>query len=247
MSVSLAAFALFLIVWILITHYRWVAPIFLPPPQNILSRLVRLGQDGTLFGDIWSSLYRIMVGFILASLASLVVGILMGAYELWDAAVEPFIDFVRYMPVVAFVPLTILWVGTDDVQKFVIVWIGTFFQQSLMIMDSIRRVPVDYISLGRTLGMPERKIILRIVVRAAMPEIWDTLRITLGWSWTWVVLAEMVGADSGLGYRITVAQRYFQTDTAIGYIVVLGLLGLATDQLMRQARRILFNYSQVSA
>src|SRR5690606_32896728 len=139
---------------------------------------------------------------------------------------EPLVDFVRYMPVVAFVPLSILWVGTEDTQKFLIIWIGTFFQQVLLIMDATRRVQPDLVNLGRTLGMGDRKILARIVLPSAAPGVWDALRISLGWAWTWLVLAELVAATSGLGYRITLAQRYFDTDTILAYVIVLGVLGL---------------------
>ena len=149
-------------------------------------------------------------------------------------------DFIRYMPVVAFVPLSILWAGTGDTQKFLIIFIGTFFQQLLMIMDNVKRVGIDFIGLGRTLGLSDRKILTRIVVPSALPGIWDTLRISLGWAWTWLVLAELVAATSGLGYRITVSQRYFQTNTIIGYILLLGVLGLITDQVMKALEKVLF-------
>jgi NitT/TauT family transport system permease protein len=242
-AVSVCAFIIVFALWVAVAHFTLVQPIFLPSPVSVFKRLAALARDGTLWGDVSSSLYRIMVGFVCASVGALFIGILMGAYRFWEAAIEPFIDFIRYMPVVAFVPLTILWTGTTDIQKFLIIWIGTFFQQALMFMDNIKRVPPDFIGLGRTLGMSDRRILLRIVVPAALPDIWDTLRISLGWAWTWVVLAELVAADSGIGYRITVAQRYFQTDTAIGYIVVLGVLGLTTDQIMKVLRRILFKYA----
>jgi NitT/TauT family transport system permease protein len=242
--IAACTFALLLIGWIVVTGHDWVMPIFLPSPASILERLATLAEDGTLWSDVSSSLYRIMVGFLCASIGALVVGILIGAYRFWEAALEPLIDFVRYMPVVAFVPLTILWTGTGDAQKFLIIWIGTFFQQALMFKDNIKRVPRDYASLGRTLGLSGRQVLLRIVVPSALPDIWDTLRISLGWAWTWVVLAELVAADSGIGYRITVAQRYFQTDTAIGYILVLGILGLVTDQTMKAVHRKLFSYAR---
>jgi NitT/TauT family transport system permease protein len=243
-AIAAGAFVLLLIAWMLVTHFALVQPIFLPSPLAILQRLVTLARDGTLWGDVSSSLYRIMVGFMCASIGALFAGILIGAYRFWEAAIEPIIDFVRYMPVVAFVPLTILWAGTNDVQKFLIIWIGTFFQQTLMFKDNIKRVPRDYVALGRTLGLSGRQVLLRIVVPSALPDIWDTLRISLGWAWTWVVLAELVAADSGIGYRITVAQRYFQTDTAIGYILVLGVLGLLTDQTMKALHRKLFKYAE---
>ena len=127
------------------------------------------------------------------------------------------------MPVVAFVPLTILWTGTGDAQKFLIIFIGTFFQQVLLVMDNVksRARATSSISAARW-SCPSRKILARIVLPSAMPGIWDSLRISLGWAWTWLVVAELVAATSGLGYRITTAQRFFQTDTIFGYILVLG-------------------------
>lgn len=240
--ISICSFALFFAVWALIVQSGLVRPIFLPSPVAIVARLWALGADGTLFSDIAASVYRIGIGFIAASVTALAVGVLIGNYRFWDAAIEPFLDFIRYMPVVAFVPLTILWTGTTDTQKFLVIWIGTFFQQALMFMDNIKRVPPDFIGFGRTVGLSDTKIVTKIILPSAAPQIWDTLRISLGWAWTWVVLAELVAASSGLGYRITVAQRYFQTDTAIGYIVVLGVLGLISDQIMKFAGKRMFRY-----
>lgn len=244
LSIAIAVFAVLLLSWWLATRNGSIPAIFLPGLDQVWLRMVRLAADGTLWSDVQSSLYRIAIAFVISSLMSIVIGVLAGCYGLFKAIFEPLVDFIRYMPVVAFVPLTILWTGTDDVQKFLVIWIGTFFQQVLMMMDAVKRVPVDFIGLGRTLGMPDRKILLRIVLPAALPAIWDALRISLGWAWTWLVLAELVASTSGLGYRIVVSQRYFQTDTIIGYILLLGLLGLITDQLMRAAERVLFRYNR---
>lgn len=244
--IAVSAFLLFIAAWFLATGLGMTRPIFLPSPLAVVAKLLKLAADGTLAGDIGDSVYRIMVGFLIASVMALATAILIGAYRFWEAAIEPFLDFVRYMPVVAFVPLTILWSGTGDVQKFLIIWIGTYFQQALMFKDSIKRVPSDFVGFGRTLGMSDFRVLMRIVVPSAMPQIWDTLRISLGWAWTWVTLAELVAANSGLGYRITVAQRYLQTDMAIGYILVLGVLGLATDQIMRFLGRNFFRYERKS-
>ena len=158
------------------------------------------------------SIYRITLGFLISTAFALPIGVLIGCYRGWEAAIEPLVDFIRYMPVVAFVPLTILWTGTGDAQKFLIIFIGTFFQQVLLVMDNVKSVPRDFVNLGRTLEMPESRILARIVVPSAMPAIWDSMRISLGWAWTWLVVAELVAATSGLGYRITTAQRFFQTD-----------------------------------
>jgi NitT/TauT family transport system permease protein len=226
--------------WELATHAGWVKPLFLPVPENVWATMREQVSNGELFSDAGVSIYRIGVGFGLATIMAIPLGVLMGTYRLWEAALEPLTDFIRYMPVVAFVPLTILWAGIGDGQKFLIVWLGTFFQQVLLIMDNVKRVPLDFVDIGRTLGMRDRAILTRIIVPSAAPEIWDSLRISLGWAWTWVVVAELVAADSGLGYRITTAQRFFQTSTIIGYILVLGVLGLVTDQSMKAIGRRLF-------
>ena len=201
--------------------------------------------SGQLVADTSISIYRITIGFLISTAFALPIGVLIGCYRNWEAAIEPFVDFIRYMPVVAFVPLTILWAGPSDLQKFLIIWIGTFFQQVLLVMDNVKSVPRDFVNLGRTLEMREWRILQRIVVPSAMPAIWDSLRISLGWAWTWLVVAELVAATSGLGYRITTAQRFFQTDLIFGYLLLLGMLGLATDQAMKYLGRRFFRYLEI--
>ena len=238
--IAVAVFVGLGLAWWAATGLEWVKPIFLPSPGSVATQIAKLAADGTLWLDLTASAYRISIGFLIASALSIPIGVLIGSFRSWEAGIEPLVDFNRYMPVVAFVPLSILWAGTGDTQKFLIIFIGTFFQQVLMVMDNVKRVPADFIGLGRTLGLPDRKILTRIVVPSALPGIWDTLRISLGWAWTWLVLAELVAATSGLGYRITVSQRYFQTNTIIGYILLLGLLGLITDQVMKALEKVLF-------
>jgi NitT/TauT family transport system permease protein len=234
---------LFVAVWWLAAAAGITSKLFLPSPVLVVERLGELAIDGTLWEDVSVSFYRILVGFTIASVLAIPLGVLIGTYRLAEAILEPFVDFVRYMPVVGFVPLTIVWIGIDDWQKFSIVFIGTFFQQVLLVMDNVKRVPHELVDVGRTLGMRDVSLLSRIIVPSAAPAIWDTMRISLGWAWTWIVLAELVAATSGLGYRITVSQRYFQTETILGYLVVLGILGLITDQLMKFVGRAAFRWS----
>ncbi|WP_050976889.1 MULTISPECIES: ABC transporter permease [unclassified Hyphomicrobium] len=241
-AIACLAFLLILGVWWAVTEAGLVRSLFLPSPPKVLHRLISLAQSGDLANDLVTSLARIAIAFALSCALAIPGGILIGSYRVLDAFFEPVIDFIRYMPVVAFVPLTILWFGTGEFQKWLIIWIGTFFQQILMVQDSVKRVPRDFVDVGRTLQMPERNILFRIVLPSAAPGIWDGMRICLGWAWSWLVLAELVAATSGLGYRITVAQRYFQTDTIIGYVVVLGVLGLVSDQVMKFIGRRMFKY-----
>ena len=187
---------------------------------------------------------RITIGFAISTALALPIGILIGTYRAAEAAIEPSVDFIRYMPAVAFVPLTIVWVGVDESQKWLIIFIGTFFQQVLLVMDNVKRVPREYVDIGHTLGMKDHAVLRRVVLPAAAPAIWDTLRITLGWAWTWLVVAELVAASEGLGHSIVVAQRFFQTETIFLGIIVIGLLGLIMDQAMKYTGKRLFRWAE---
>ncbi|NWG34275.1 MAG: ABC transporter permease [Chloroflexi bacterium] len=240
-----AAFiAVFFLAWWLVTSLGWVQPIFLPPPSAVVQEVVSQFQAGTLWVDVRASVYRISVGWILSTLFALPIGILMGNFRFFEGLFEPFIDFVRYMPAVAFVPLTILWAGVGDSQKFIILFIGTFFQQVLMVMDNVKTVPYEMIQVSYTFGLSKWEILRKVILPAALPGIWDTLRITLGWAWTYLVVAELVAANVGLGYRIMRAQRFLQTDTIILGILVIGILGLITDYVFKFAYRALFRWAE---
>lgn len=244
LATAVGTFVLLVAIWAVVTSLGLVDPMFLPGPGEVLGALAEQAANGELWADIGVSAFRILVGFVLATVMAVPIGTLMGVSPRVEAALEPLMDFIRYMPVVAFVPLTIVWVGIDEGQKFLIIWMGTFFQQVLMVADAVRRTPRTLVSLGETLGLSWLQLLTRIVVPSAMPRIWDALRITLGWAWTWLVVAELVAASSGMGFRITVAQRFFQTDLIIGYVFVLGLLGLVLDQAMRAAGRRMFAYQE---
>lgn len=243
-AVAVLSFLVALGLWWFVTAVGLANPRFLPGPGQIVKRLLEQAGNGQLWADLGASTYRIAVGYLIASAMALPLGVIPGVFRIGEAIIEPLVDFIRYMPVVAFVPLTILWVGTGDSQKFLIIWMGTFFQQVLMVSADVQRVPKDLINLGRTLGMSDFPIIWRIIIPSAAPDIWNTLRITMGWAWTWLVVAELVAATSGLGYRITVAQRYLSTDLIIAYVLVLGVIGLIVDQTMRALGRWMFRFKE---
>jgi NitT/TauT family transport system permease protein len=234
--------ALILAVWYAVTAAKLVPSLFLPSPAAVIQEGVRQITTGILWQDMGVSVYRIMVGWLVATIFAVPVGILMGNFKLFEGMFEPAIDLVRYMPTVAFVPLTILWAGIGDEQKFLILFIGTFFQEVLMIMDNVKNVPIDLIHIGYTLGLNKWEALRYIVLPATLPGIWDTFRITVGWTWTYLVVAEMVAANSGLGRRIMQAQRFLATDTIIFGILVIGLLGLLTDLTFKTLYRRMFRW-----
>jgi NitT/TauT family transport system permease protein len=226
--------------WTLATSLGLVSQLFLPSPSSVLAELNKQAQSGLLWKDLAASTYRISVGWLVATMLALPIGILMGNFRLFEGLLEPFVDIVRYMPAVAFVPLTILWLGVGDTQKFAILFIGVFFQEVLLIMDNVKNVPRDLIQVSYTFGLSKWEVLRSVILPAAMPGIWDTFRITLGWAWTYLVVAELVAANVGLGYRIMRAQRFLETDQIILGILVIGILGLATDMLFKWSYRRLF-------
>jgi NitT/TauT family transport system permease protein len=244
LAISLCSFALLLGAWWFASAINLASDIFLPSPYAVGSRFVDLVRAGTLGPDIWASCRRILIGFALSTAVAVPLGALIGIYRGAEAAIEPPVAFIRYMPAVAFIPLTIVWVGLGEEQKYLMVWIGTFFQQVLLIQDNVKRVPREYVDIGYTLGMSEPRIISRIVLPAAAPAMWDSLRISLGWAWTYLVVAELVAASSGLGYRSLVAQRFFQTDVIFVVVLTIGFLGLIMDQTMRLIGLRVFRWSE---
>ncbi len=240
--IAVLGFSLSLAGWWLLAASGWFDKIFLPAPMDVLWRaLLWLREDG-LLGDTAVSMYRVTAGFVLAAVMAVPLGVFIGTLRPVQAFFEPLMEFARYLPAVAFVPLVLLWVGIGEGSKIAIIWIGTFFQMVLMTADDVRRVPAAQIEVARTMGARQGEILSRVVLKSAWPAIVDTLRITMGWAWTYLVVAELVAANSGLGYAILKAQRFLQTDKIFVGILAIGIIGLAMDQLFRLIHRCAFPY-----
>lgn len=228
--------------WWVVTATGYVEPLFLPGPDDVIIEGWRQLIEGILIQDASVSFYRITIGWLSATALALPIGILMGNFRIIEGSLEPLISTLRYMPVVALIPLSILWAGIGDLQKILILFLGTFFQQVLMIMDNVKNIDINLIRAGQTLGFNSREILRRIVLPAALPGIWDTFRITIGWTWTYLVVAELVAANDGLGRRIMDAQRYLSTDTILFGTLFIGLLGLLTDYAFKKSGKRLFRW-----
>lgn len=226
--------------WWLLASSGLVSKVFMPGPVDVWRRaLLWLNQDG-LLSDTLISVYRVTAGWLLSAVIALPLGALIGTYRPIQALLEPLTDFVRYMPAVAFIPLVMLWVGIDEGSKIAIIFIGTFFQMVLMVAEDVRRVPAAQIEAAQTLGATNSEILQLVMLQSAKPAILDTLRVTMGWAWTYLVVAELVAANSGLGYAILKAQRFLHTDKIFAGIILIGLIGLIIDQLFRALHRKAF-------
>ncbi|TNF58685.1 MAG: ABC transporter permease [Burkholderiales bacterium] len=229
-----------LLLWTALAAWGGMDATFLPAPLQVLDRTWTWATETGLMGDMGISIYRVVAGFLLSAVIALPLGLLIGTYRAVQALLEPLTDFIRYMPAVAFIPLVMLWVGIDEGSKIAIIFIGTFFQMVLMVAEDVRRVPAAQVEAAQTMGANRRELIEKVIFPSAKPALLDTLRITMGWAWTYLVVAELVAANSGLGYAILRAQRFLQTDTIFAGIIVIGLIGLVTDQLFRLAHRRAF-------
>jgi len=228
--------------WELVSRLGLIAPQFLPAPSAVLMALWRMISTQSLLWHAAVSTFRVLLAFALAAAMAIPIGILMSSYRIVGASLEPTIDFIRYLPVPALVPLSIIWFGVGETTKIFLLWLGTFFQLVLLVADDMRRVPHEYVEVAFTLGAKPRNVLTDVALRAMGPTLVDNLRITLGWCWTYLVLAEIVAADSGLGFVIWSARRYVKTPEVMAGVVVIGIIGLVTDQLLRMLHRRMFRY-----
>jgi len=157
--------------------------------------------------------------------------------------VEPLCGFTRYLPVAALVPLCILWFGIDDSQKVAVIVIGVVFQLVLLFAADTSAVPSELVEAGRTFGLTRMGIVWRIVLPWSMPAIWDDMRISAGWAWSYLVLAELVAGNRGVGYFVIQSQRFLETERVFAGILFIGLLGVATDLAFRLTGKRMFRWA----
>ncbi len=208
----------------------------------MVEALWRLLVERNFIEDIGISITRVWGAFLLSVVLAVPIGVWMSSYRTVSAVLEPIVDFIRYLPVPALVPLLIIWFGIGEASKVAVLFMGTFFQLVLLIADDAKRVPREFIEIGHTLGAKPRQITWSIVLRSMLPNMVDNLRITLGWCWTWIIVAEIVAANSGIGHVIWSMRRFVKTPEVMAGILTVGIIGLATDQVVRLIHRRYFKY-----
>jgi len=236
-------FVIFFAAWAFATLGGFVSPTFLADPATMLADgWVLLTKHGFL-DDIGITIWRVIGGFILAALVAVPLGILMGAYKPIEAFLEPFVSFARYLPASAFIPLLILWAGIGEFQKLLVIFIGSVFQIILMVAIIVAGIRRDLVEAALTLGARDRGILARVLIPASAPDIAETLRLVLGWAWTYVIVAELIGSSSGIGHMIIDSQALLATGQMIFGIIVIGVIGLISDFLFKAANQRLFPWS----
>ncbi len=238
-----AFFVAFLAAWALATFGGLIDDLFLKDPVYTLKTGFELFTEYNFIKDVGVTVWRVVGGFILAAVVAVPLGILMGAYKPVEAFLEPFVSFARYLPASAFIPLLILWAGVGETQKLLVIFIGSVFQVILMVSVIVGSTRRDLVEAAYTLGADSGGIVRRVMLPGAAPQIAETLRLVLGWAWTYVIVAELVGSSSGIGHMIMDSQRLLDTGQMIFGIFCIGVIGLVSDLAFKWANQRLYPWA----
>ncbi|WP_092495116.1 ABC transporter permease [Faunimonas pinastri] len=239
---GIAFFVLFVALWAFATFGGYVSRTFLADPLTMVSDGWNLLTVQGFSQDILVTVGRVLGGFALAAVIAVPLGILMGAYKPVEAFLEPFVSFARYLPASAFIPLLILWAGIGEMQKILVIFIGSVFNIILMVAVAVGHTRRDLMEAAYTLGSSDTGVVRRVMMPANAPEIAEILRLVLGWAWTYVIVAELIGSSSGIGYMIINSQALLATGQIIFGIIVIGIIGLISDFLFKAINRRLFRW-----
>ncbi len=228
-------------------------PVYLPAPHEVALAFVTAfttppqTRDGQwLHQSLWHSITIIFWGFLISSLIGVPLGILCGTYSAVSSISEPFTEFVRYLPAPAFGALAVAILGIYDGPKIAIVVIGTLFQQILIIANTTRKLDFGLVEAALTLGAKGRRLLSKVVVPGILPDLYRDQRVLLGWAWTYLIVAELIGTSSGITWFITQQARYQHFDNVYAAIIIIGLIGLSTDMALARLGKYLFPWDRAS-
>ena len=241
-SLGILVWVLLFGLWEFAVYRQWAIEILLPGPAKVLSALYVLFSEQGFQTDIAVSVTRVLFSFFLACVVAIPLGILMGAFRSVEAFFSPLVSAWRYLPAPSFIPLLLMWLGAGESQKLALLIIGVIWFLITLIMDHTKSVPADLIHTAVTLGGNRRQVLWTVIVPAAFPGIVVAMRQMLAVSWTYLVIAEIVAANSGIGAMMMRAKRFLHVDQIMAGILVIGILGLLFDFLLRQIHRRAFPY-----
>ncbi|WP_431308722.1 ABC transporter permease [Alicyclobacillus fastidiosus] len=225
------------VIWQVICGLNWVTPEILPSPVQIVEAFVRLTRTGELVNDVGISLLRMILGFLLGASIGLITGLFAGLYRRFEEVVDPSVQMLRTVPHLAITPLFILWLGLGEWSKDILIATGAFFPMYINTFMGIRNVDSKLFDVARILEFSRMKQLTKLVLPAALPNILLGLRLALGVSWLGLVVAEMLGSSSGVGYLILNAQQFSETDIVFVGIIIFAVVGKLSDSIVRLLER----------
>lgn len=226
-------------------------PVYLPAPHEVVVAFYtsfttepKRRSENWLHESLWSSIQVIFWGFVLSSIIGIPMGILAGTYDFFSRLFEPFIEFFRYLPAPAFGALAVAILGIYQAPKIAIIFIGTFFQQVLVVANTTRKLDPSLLEAAQTLGAKNKSMLFRVVLPGILPDLYRDTRILLGWAWTYLIVAELIGTSSGITWFITQQARYKNFDNVFAAIIIIGIMGLTIDLLLAWLGRRLFPWQK---
>src|SRR2546428_7883124 len=245
--VGVGAMGVVVLLWWLATtglgsEDRFISPIILPSPAEVVRSFPSLLNDRALLQSIAATLKRVLIGFGLAVAVGVPLGIVAGSWRVVEAAAAPLALFGRNLPVAALIPLTILWFGIDETQKVMFIFIATV---PFVFSDAVRAVTSvtdRYVETAQTLGASSRQIVSKVLVTLALPDVYNSLRHLFGLAFGYIMLAELINAQYGLGYLLMTSQRRGLSEHIILILIIIGLLAFGIDRVLFWFQRGLFPY-----
>jgi taurine transport system permease protein len=241
-----AGFLAFLAIWEAVVRAGLIDPFFLPPPSLVFKRMTELatGPRAVLFHDIRMSAFRVLTGFIFSAIAGVPCGLVMGISPFVRALFNPMVSIIRPLPALSWIPLSMLWLGIDEQQKYAIVFMGCFASVLVYTTDATLRVDPVLTLAARNLGAGRLQVIRHVILPGALPNILSGLKVVLAIAWTCVISAEMVGANSGLGFRIWTAKEWSDTGQVLVGMLSISLTVLVLDIVFRALERVLLPWQK---
>ncbi len=229
-------------------------PIYLPAPHEVATAFYtafttepKRRSELWLHESLWTSIQVIFWGFFLSSMIGVPLGILAGTFDFFSRLTEPFIEFFRYLPAPAFGALAVAILGIHQAPKIAIIFIGTFFQQALVIANTTRKLDPALLEAAQTLGANRISLLFKVVIPGIATDLYRDMRILLGWAWTYLIVAELIGTSSGITWFITQQARYKNFDNVYAAIMMIGIIGLTTDLILAWLGRRVFPWQRAAA
>jgi len=233
LTTSAASIIVFLAFWELACKAGLVDPIFLPPPSAVFAKAAAMAGDGTLLGNVLASARRVMVGFLAATAVAIPLGIMLGTSTWARAAFDPILSFLRPLPSMSWIPLSLLWFGITETQKYSIVFMGTFAPALVYVIEATRNIDPLLIRAAQNLGASRWQVMREVILPGSLPQILSGMKVILGLAWTCVISAELVAAREGLGFLIMNGKEFFQTEIVMLGMALISITVLITDFVFR--------------
>ena len=235
------SFLLLITLWQILFQLGGFEKALFPSPFNVGKALIEMFTVRNLFIDIWSSLYRFLIGYLTAVISAILLGLVFGWLPKVFNYINPIVQLLRPISPIAWLPFIVLWFGIGDIPAIIIIFIASFFPVLLSTVAAVRNVDSIYLKTAKNFGIKKHNLLIKIVFPAAFPQIATSLHLALGSAWVFLVAGEMSGAQSGLGFQIIDARNNLRMDLLLGTIIVIGLIGLLLDGLIKILEKLILN------